>query len=252
MKRILKIGVLLSLSLLVFSGVCSCEQTTEGMIAQEEYDALKAQLDLAEAKIAELESKPVVVPDTGQGDPLLEDEIASLKVTIDELGSEIAALDEQNDALAQERAALEAQYDTLNVEYDQLQAALAALSQPEVITEELVEEEIMRLINEERVRAGENRFLTGVQLYKQARRNSAKMAESGQVEVISTTFYQEVFWAAGYESVETIARGALLTWKFGSYRFENNALLSYNKYGSVGAYKSGDIVFITFVASPYP
>jgi peptidoglycan hydrolase CwlO-like protein len=251
MKKAIQTVGLFTLSLLVFLGAFSCSSAPENMVTQEEYNAVKTQLSAAEAKITELEAKQAE-PTTGLDEQLLKDEITSLKAEIESLGNDITALDEQNDALAGEKASLEARYEDLNVQYQELEETLVALSQPEVVTEELVENEILRLIDEERVKGGENKFLHSDLLYKQARRNSTNMAASGKVETISTVFYQEVFFAAGYNSVSTIAHGALLTWKLTLYRFEHNVLLSYNKYGAVGAIKSGDIYYITFLASPYP
>jgi peptidoglycan hydrolase CwlO-like protein len=251
MKNILKIGSILVLSVFVLLGPLSCQKSAVTGVTQEQYDALKAELDAAQAKIAELQSPPPA-PTAGLNEQSLKDEITSLNAQIEELKNEITALNNQNGALTQEKTSLQSQYDDLNTEYEQLQATLAALTQKEPITEENVEAEIMRLLNEERVNAGVNKFLTGDILYKQAKKNSEHMATSGKVETISTTFYQEVFFAAGYDSVATIAQGALMTWKITLYRFENNVLLSYNKYGAVGAVESGGIFYITFLASPYP
>lgn len=251
MKRIVKISLVSVLSLLLILGPLSCQQSAEGAVTQEEYDTLKAELDAAEAKIVELQSQQPE-PTTGIDEQQLRDEIASLNAEIEKLGDEITELSDQNDILTQEKASLETQYEDLNVEYQHLQDTLAALTNPQPITEENVEAEIMRLLDEARVQAGVNKFLTGEVLYKQAKKNSRNMAESGKVETVSTTFFQETFWAAGYDSVEAIARGAVLTWKINPYRFEHNILFGYNKYGAVGATISGEIVYITLLASPYP
>jgi len=258
MKKVLKISVLLSLSLLLLPVAFSCTQTAEKMVTQEEYDALKVQLSTAEAKIAGLEAKQGE-PKTEPGElPLkdetapLKDEIASLKAKIEGLGSEITELDKQNDVLAQEKTSLVARYAELNVKYGELQETLAAQAQPEVITEEQIENEIMRLINQERVKAGVPEFVLGHQLYNQAKQNSRAMAASGKMETDQAVFYQEVFWAAGYDSVNAIVKGAMLTFKINQYRYEHGALLVSNKYGAVGAYKSGEIIYITFMAASFP
>lgn len=251
MKKVLKIGVLLAVSLLILPGVFSCTQPVEPTVTQEEYDALKAQLTTAEAKIAELEVK--------LGDPKaelekqqLKDEITSLKAEIEELGSKITELDKQNDILTQEKTSLEAQYLDLSAEYEALQETLAELSEPEIITEEQIENEILELINQDRVAAGVTEFIFGKTLYSQAKQNSLHMAESGKIETNPAVFYQEVYRAVGYDSVNTIVMGTLLTWKITEYRYEHGALLAYNKYGAVGVYQSGDIFYITLMAGPYP
>jgi peptidoglycan hydrolase CwlO-like protein len=251
MRKFIKISVLVTLSLLAILVPYSCKSSAEGGVSQAEYDALKAQLDAAQARIAELEAAPpaTTVPSDEQS---LRDEITSLNAQIAALENQVADLDNRNDTLIQEKASLEAQYEELNAEYEDVQATLAALARKTPFNEDNIEAEIMSRLNDDRVAAGINKFLTGEVLYKQAKRNSQKMAESGKVEIVSTTFYQVTFWAAGYDTVEAVARGALLTWKIGTYPYEHNVLFGYNKFGAVGAVISGDIVYITLLASPYP
>ena len=254
MKKAIKTIALLAISLLILSGAFSCAGTT---ITQEEHDALKAQLNDAEAKIAEAETK-IVELEVNQVDPkaqleeqLLKNEIDSLKAKITELGNSITELDKQNETLTQEKTSLEAQYTELNGKYEELQKTLAALAEPEIITEEKIEDEIFRLLNEERVKAGAPEFLPGKNLYGQAKQISREMAASGKIEVNPAVFYAEEFWAAGYDTVNEIARGAILTWQLNQYRMEHGALLASNKYGAIGAYKSGEIYYITFMAAPF-
>ena len=251
MKKIIKIGLISALSLLIIFGPCSCKSSPEGGVSQEEYDALKAQLDTANARIAELEAAPPVtisLPD----EQSLHDEIDSLNAQIATLGDQVTDLNNKNNDLIKEKASLEAQYEELNAEYEEIQAKLAELTYKEPFTEDNIEAEIMRLLNEDRVAAGIDEFVVGETLYKQAKRNSQKMADTGKLVIVSTTFYQVTFWAAGYDTVEAVANGALLTWKIGTYPYENNVLFAYNKYGAVGAAISGEIVYITLLASPYP
>ena len=51
MKKVIRIIALLALSLLILPGVFSCT-STEGMVTQEAYDTLKAELNAAETEIA--------------------------------------------------------------------------------------------------------------------------------------------------------------------------------------------------------
>jgi len=251
MKKVLKTIALLAVSLLILLGSFSCARTAEKAVTQEEYDTLKAQLSDAEAEIAELEAK--------QGEPaaelseqLLKDEISSLKAQIEELGSEITELDERNDTLTQDKASLEAQYADLNAKYEELQETLAEQTKPDTITMEQIENEIFRLLNQERIKAGLPEFIWGTNMDGAARQNSRAMAEAGKIVTSLLVLYQEVFWAVGYDSVDTIARAALVTWKANQYRFDHGALVPSNEYGAIGAYESGEIIYITFMASAYP
>jgi seryl-tRNA synthetase len=245
MKSVFKTIALLAVSLFIILNAFSCVRTAEKTVTQEEYDALKGQLSAAEAKITELET-------AGISEKLLKDEITSLKAKIEKLESEIKELDKQNDTLVQEKASLEARYKELDAKYEGLQKTLAEQTQTRTINEEQLENEIFVLLNQEREKVGVPEFTLGNQLYKQAKQNSRAMAASGKIETDPAVFYQEVFWAAGYESVNTIARGAILIWKINQYRFEHGALLASNKYGAVGAYKVGEIIYITFMAASFP
>ncbi len=248
MKKTL-FSLLLVLSIVGLLGTISCGQQAGEGVTQEEYDAIKAQLDAAQAKIAQLEDIPaltVKVPD-----PALTDEIAKLKTEIEELGQTITALNTQKDNLTLEKSALEEQYALLMTQYEELQNTIEELTTPEIITEEAVENDIFRAINQERVNAGVPELQLGKYLYTQARYNSRDMAATGKFIYDTGVFYQENFWAAGYDSVASITRGALLTFKANQYNYEHGALLINNIYGAVGAWKSGDIFFITFMAAPF-
>lgn len=248
MKKITKTIALLAASLLILISSFSCTGTG---VTQEEYDTLQAQLSDAEDKIAELEAKQSEPVTESPDQPLL-DEIASLEAQIEELGIEIAELGEQNDTLTQDKASLEAQYAELSAEYEELQETLAEQAQPEIITTEQIENEIFRLLNEERVKGGVSEFILGNTMYNAAKQNSRTMAETGRVVTSALVLYEETFWAIYYDSVDEIARAALFTWMANEYRFEHGALLPSNEYGAIAAYESGDIIYITFMASAYP
>jgi uncharacterized protein YkwD len=251
MKKINRISILMILVTMIWIGSLSCGQGGGDMVAQEEYDALKAQLSDAETKIAQLQLAAAVKPTETTGDQTLKDEIAALQAKTDDLGKQITALNNVNEGLTKEKAALAAGYEELNTKYQELQQKLAELTKPVVITEELVENEIFRLINQERLKAGVTELQLGQYLYQQAKQNSRSMESLRKFVYDPAVFYQENFWAAGYDSVEAITHGVLLTWQANEYNFEHGALLPGNKYGAVGAYKSGEIVYITFMAAPF-
>ena len=255
MKKTAKIIAFITLSLVILAGTISCGG---GAITQEEYDILKAQLDAAEGKVAEVEAEITTLkaaaaqtstaPDTQP----LQDEIVSLKAELKNLEDEISALNEQNEALAQDKADLEARYAALNVEYDEMEATLEELTQPVTITTEDVENEIFRLLNEERVKADEAEFIWGDTMDNVARQNSRNMAESGKATPSGLVLYEETFWAIHYKTINEIATAALFAWMANEYRFEHGALLSSNKYGAVGAYETGGVFYIAFMAAASP
>ena len=248
MKKVTVISALCILLVFVFFGSISCGGETG--VKQADYDALNAQLTAAQTEIANLKAKASVTVNVPQ-DPALKDEIASLKAKVASLGTEIAALNQQKDSLTQAKAASEAQYTALTKDYQELQKLMDSTTLPATVTEEQIENEIFGLLNAERVKAGLPAFILGEHLYPQAKQNSRNMAAAGKFVYDPAVFYQEVFWAAGYNSLKPIGRGALLTWKANQFNFEHGALLPANIYGAVGAYKAGEIVYITFSAANF-
>jgi peptidoglycan hydrolase CwlO-like protein len=250
MKKTTLMSGLCLLLVIIFIGSISCGGGDT--VTKESYDALKAQLAAAQAQVSDLQAKvaaaPVIPTLAGSGDQALKDEITSLKANITQLGTQITELNKKADGLTQEKATLSSQYAALNTKYQDL----AAATTPETITEELVENEIFKLLNQERVKAGLPAFEFGKQLYNQARTNSNAMAAAGKAIASPDYLYQETFMAAFYTSVNTIARGAVVIWKLNTYTFEHGTLLAGNKYAGVGAVKSGDVIFITYLAAFYP
>jgi cell division protein FtsB len=250
MKKVAGISILIILMTTVLSSVFSCSKPPAG-VSQAEYDVVQEQLNAAKARIAQLEATPpitVAVP----SDPNLQDEVTSLKAQITDLGNQITALNAINDGLKTEKASLEAQYADLNAKYQDLQQTLTELTQPKVITEELIENEIMRQMNQERVAAGVPELEFGKYLYNWASQNNREMESLHKFVYNPAVFYQEDFFAAGYDSVESLAHGAILIWKANQYNFSHGALLAQNKYGAVNADQVDEIFYITFMAAPFP
>jgi uncharacterized protein YkwD len=249
MKKVAGISILLILMTTVLSSVFSCSKPAG--VSQEEYDAVKEQLNAAEARITQLEATPpmtVAVP----SDPNLENEVTSLKAQITDLGNQISSLNAINDGLKTEKAALEAQYTELTAKYQDLQQTLTELTQPKVITEELIENEIFRQMNQERVAAGVPELEFGKYLYNWASQNNREMESLHKFVYNPAVFYQEDFFAAGYDSVESLAHGAILIWKANQYNFSHGAMLAQNKYGAVKVDQVDEIFYITFMAAPFP
>jgi uncharacterized protein YkwD len=251
MKKITLISSLCIIMVITLFGSISCGGTTG--VEQEAYDALKAQLTAAQAEITDLKAKlsAAIAPITDPGMQVLKDEVAALKAKVTELGNQITALNTQKDGLTQEKASLEAKYADLTTKYSELEKKLGLTALPDAVTIEEIENAVLNLMNQERVKAGVGDFILGEHLHDQARVNSRLMAEQNKVIYDTAVFYQETLWAAGYTTVDSIARGALLIWKLDRYDFEKGTLSPIHKYGAVGAYKSGGIIYITFYAASF-
>jgi uncharacterized protein YkwD len=250
MKKVTGISLAFILIGCILIGGFSCGGKAGETVTKAEYDALKAQYTAAQAEIADLKAK-VAAALVNPG-ALLNDEINSLKAKITELGNTVTDLNKQNTSLTQEKAATEAKFADLLTKYQDLEKKLAAATNTQPITMELVENAILKLLSQERVKAGLPEFLPGPQLHNQALTNSRAMAASGKVVTNPDYLNQETFMAAYYNSVDAIARAAVSIWKLDQYEFEHGTLLVGNKYGGVGAYQSGDIIFITYLAAFFP
>jgi len=250
MKKVTAISLLYILIACVFLSVFSCGGKEVGTVTQAEYDALKAQYTAAQAQITDLQAK-VAAALVNPG-ALLNDEINSFKAKITELGNTVTDLNKQNTSLTQEKASIEAKYADLLAKNQDLEKKLAAATAAQQITEELVENAILKLLSQERVKAGLPEFLPGPQLHNQALTNSRAMAAQGKVVTNPDYLNQETFMAAYYNSPDAIARAAVAIWKLDVYEFEHGTLLPVNTYGGVGAYQSGDIIFITYLTAFFP
>jgi TolA-binding protein len=229
-------------------GISSCAPKAGDTVTKEEYNALQAQLSAAQTKIAELQkaaSVTATIPTTAPS--------TTNTAQINALQAQIKTLTDRADNLTRDNQALETQYADLNAKYQELKNTPAVTpAQPKAITEADVETGLLSMINAERLKAGVPVMVKGPYLYNTARQHSVSMAQTGKLEYLLDTTYQEIFRAVGYDSADAIARAALLTWELDQYRFAHGALLPGNTYGAVGAYKSGDFVYITFLGAFFP
>jgi TolA-binding protein len=253
MKKFFKIIVSAAIILTVVFSAVSCSKTPENAISQADYDAIKAQLSEAQAKINELLAT-TTQPAVSLNEQALKDEITTLQAQIDKLGNDITNLNTQNDALVQEKSDLEQQYAELNTKYTNLQKSIPTQTpEPKVeLTAEAIENEIFRLINLERTKAGIPELMYGKNLHLLTISNDKNMLRLGRYDYDVSVAYQEVFWGINYESLESITTAAMKTWTLNTYRFKTTALLVTNTYGAVGAYYDNGVYFITFMAANYP
>lgn len=147
-------------------------------------------------------------------------------------------------------------YSTLERDFKALQAELEVLRQPSenVTTPAIntgdVEQKLFTLINQERKSHGLAEFMWGKNLYWYATTNGQNMAANKSQEHSSYASWQEVFRATGYRSGEDMASAAMVVWKNRS-QYQQNFLNTVPTYGAVGVYQSGDIFYITYIASQF-
>jgi uncharacterized protein YkwD len=256
MKKII-IGIVL-LCILVLTGLSSCSQNN----LQAEYDILEAQYEEANAQLVQLQEDLAVAQlIQTQFDALKDqydeltnqnatnlDEIASLEAQIGELQSELDQLGEDIATKINELAECTYNYDVLKAQYDALMGPVV------VINEENIEQALFDLINQVRVASGLNGLQIGPNLEDWALENSQNMAYSKEYEVYTAHYvpFQRVFWATGYSSLDRLVNAALVTWQSHELFYQENVLNEDAVYGAVRVVKSGEIYYITFMASNYP
>ncbi len=257
MKKTLKTALLALSGIFLVFGAFSCSSPG---VPQQDYDNVKAQLDQANAEIATLKSQLAEATAQQVQYQQLNASFQQLKQQNDANVARINSLETQNQALESqvanvtaEKQALQASYDDLQAKYQDLEAKYEALTAPvQPITEDAVEQAIFALVNQERLNHGLALFGWGKNMYQLAKNNSKTMATDGKYEYAMWNFYQQLFWAAGYSSVDNIAHGAMLIWTNNQYQYEHGMLSTAFKYCAIGAYKQGDVVYITSMMSDFP
>ena len=248
MSKIQILVILLVLSVVMVFGGLSCDPT----VSQEKYDRVnnklsetKGQIAVLQSELAEAEKMQVQYEELTKDHVVLKqqydikmNEIETIESKLGDLTTQYEDLEKQHDDVVKD---LTAKYEDLKKQYDVIQEGGVEIS------EEEVEQALLELINQERKNNGLNELLWGKNLYKFAEWNSSDMERRKAYQYSEYAFRQEVFWAAGYSTVDRIANGALLTWRTDLHRYEQSVLNNEYAYGAVGAYKSGDIFYITYI-----
>ncbi len=230
MKKIIIPSILLIIAL-------SCLPSCAPTVSQEEYDRVTNELTAAQNQIASL-----------QGDLA---EAKKLQATYNELSTNYEAVKSKLEIMQAKHDELSVKYDELSAEYDELSAKYdAVLEGTAGISEEDVEQAIFELINQERQNNGLNELEWSEGLYWWAMEHSQHMATTKRLEYSEHPYWQDIFRAAGYSTLDRIANAALIIWKE-SLQYERNFLNNNAKYGAVAASKSGEIFYIACFADVY-
>ena len=260
--KIKKLVCIVLLGIVILAGTISCNQEN----IQAQYDILAAQYAEANEQLGELQEKLFEAQTlkmqyddlmiqygelTDQNDTNL-DEIADLKARNEELQNELQnEIDELTDEIEvkiNELATLAFDYDELKTQYDVLIGSAMA------ITEENIEQALFDLINQERISYGLNELELGHNLVNWSRINSQRMFVSKQTEYYDDTWipFQRAYIAVGYQSLDQVVNAALTFWQSHELSYGDNILDEDALYSAVGVVKSGDICYITFMASNFP
>ena len=139
---------------------------------------------------------------------------------------------------------LKADYDELSVKYNTLIEGTAGISEKDV------EQAIFELINQDRQNNGLNELEWGYTFYEWAKKHSDNMLKTNRLEYSDLAYWQDVFRAAGYSTLDRMVNAALMVWKTGT-QYESTFLNEQAKLGVVAVSKSGEIFYITYFASAH-
>jgi uncharacterized protein YkwD len=246
--------------LLATMGALSCASGA----SQEEYDrvnsellALQSQMATMQGKLAEAQLVQTQNEALGKQYEAMKGEFDALQADYEELSNKYEDMSEQYNTTMSQFEALQADYEALSDEYEEMSEQYEILTKGAAKAEaaaefskEDVEQAIFKQINQERIDNGVAELEWGVNIYKWAKENSFNMATNKRYEYSSYASWQEILWAAGHNSAESIANAAMIVWR-DSLQYERNMINTVATYGAVGVYESAGIYYITFITSPF-
>ncbi len=166
----------------------------------------------------------------------------------DDIKSELEATRAKYEELQSEYSELNTKYNKLNADYDELSVEYNTLIEGTAgISEGDVEQAIFEAINQDRQDNGLNELEWTGGFYEWAKEHSDYMATRKLLELSEESYWQDIFRAAGYSTLDRIADATLMVWKE-STTYETNFLNVNANYGTVAASKSGEIFYITYFA----
>lgn len=264
MRSIWKIGIVMVLGIAILLTSVSCG----GGISQEEYDEVLFELADAQDEVSSLQAKLTEAE-------VLASQYVETNTRYQDLQKKYDASIAAEKEAAESLEALEAEYTDLTAEFETLQAkntsnlnSIAALQaenallkeqleEPEVplpeITVENVEQALFERINQVRTAAGLITLQWGNNLSTFAQTNNRAMMVSRVLEQYNEHWvpYQLAFIATGYDTVEALVSATMVIWENRTLQYQDNILADDAIYGAVRVERSGDIFYITFMASNY-
>ena len=256
---------IIMLSMLLVMALFSMPSCSPG-VSQQEYDrvsnelsAIQSQLASLQGKLAEAESLLGEYEELSERYATVESERETIQTKYEELNGQYEELNRQLGPMKSELEAVQSDYEELNGQYEELNNKYEELSEqfsivtkePAEINEEDVEQALFKLINQDRRDNGLDELIWSDLLHKWAIANSRNMATKTRYEYSDYGSWQEIYWATGYDTTDKMANAALTVWKT-SLQYETNILNVITNYGTVAVYKSGEIYYITYIASPIP
>jgi len=177
-----------------------------------------------------------------------QDQNGELDGNCDDVKSELEATRAKHEELQSEYSELNTKYTKLKADCDELSVKYNTVIEGTAgISGEDVEQAIFEAINQDRKDNGLNELEWTDGFYEWAKEHSDYMAKRKRLELTEESYWQDVFRAAGYSTLDRIANATLMVWKE-STTYKTNFLNEQAIYGTVAVSKSGEIFYITYFA----
>lgn len=182
-----------------------------------------------------------------------------------DLSSQYEAIQAKYKDLNSQYEAMQAKYKDLNSQYEAIQAKFQDLSTQYAsvrdnynkliggasgVNEADVEQALFKMINRERTNNHLSEFKWGDNLYGWAITNSRNMAKNQRYQYSDYGSYEQVYWAAGYGTADSIANATLNIWQ-NSVQYDKIFLNPIFTYATVAVHKSGNILYITYISDTF-
>jgi prefoldin subunit 5 len=251
MRKTIILSIFLVMALFGLTSCAAKVSPQEYERVSNELHAVQGQLASLQGKLAEAESLQAQNEELKKQFDAAKGQFETMQAENKDLSTKYEELSKQYDALKSQSETMQAEYDKLNTEFEELREQYDIETKGAAgINAEDVEQAVFKLINQERRDNGLDEMMWGDNIYKWAIANSLSMATNKRTELSEYPSWQEVFWATGYGTADRIASAALTIWK-NTVHYDLNFLNRGALYGTVAAYKSGDIFFITYIASSF-
>jgi len=256
MDNMKKITILFILWVMVIFSVVACTPKAAGQgydVVKKEVNAVFDELSAAQSELLEAKRELNATLDElnktrdklSSTESTLTDKLADIY----ELKNQLQEADTEQDKYLSQYGKLSARYKELEAQYEELKELYDAnVTGTTDINEKDVEQELFKLVNQDRKSNGLTELIWNGGLYISAEGNNWKMAETKALKHSDRPSFQQVFWFLGNGTTDRIASVTLLSWQNNSYSYKQNVLNSTAIYGAVAALKSEEILYITFIS----
>jgi len=251
MRKITIISIFLVMALLGLTSCAAKVSPQEYERVSNELHAVQGQLASLQGKLAEAESLQAENEKLKKQFDAAKGQFETLQAEHEELGTKYEELSKQFDAVKSQSETMQAEYKKLNTEFEELSEQYDIMIKGTAqINAEDIEQAVFKSVNQKRTNNGLDELIWGENIYKWAIANSRSMATNKRTEYSEYPSWQEVFWATGYGTADRIANAALNIWK-NTVHYDLNFLNRGAIYGTVAVHQSGEIFYITYIASSF-